>query len=320
MLTKFSLPSSSPLFFLLPLLIGNTSCEKAIEVDLPDHEPKYVVEGYIEQNQPPYVILTRSMGYFDPSAKEDLENSFVHDAKITVSDGTRSTVLVEYCFQDLNGLERSLFSEALGISPFLLRETNYCLYSIPKEDFLDNTYFRGAIGGTYSLKIETEESVITASTTIPTPIPLDSLWYVTRASTGNDGVIWGRLSDPPTPGNTYRWQARILNKGSGFIAPPLSASQDVTFNGSSIDFFYLHGNDPDREEDTHYYGEGSRVAIKFSAIDSEFYRFLRLYENEIANQGNPFASPTTIIGNIEGANALGVWGGYGATYDTIVCK
>ena len=35
------------------------------------------------------------------------------------------------------------------------------------------------------------------------------------------------------------------------------------------------------------------------------------------SSGNPFSAPTTVTTNIEGGG-LGVWGGYGATYDTLI--
>jgi hypothetical protein len=41
------------------------------------------------------------------------------------------------------------------------------------------------------------------------------------------------------------------------------------------------------------------------------------FENQVANQGSPFAVPSNIKTNINGG--LGLWVGYAAVYDTIVC-
>ena len=51
------------LYVLLLVLLGG--CQTEIEVDLPDYEPKFVVEGYIENGKPAMVILTQSMPYFE---------------------------------------------------------------------------------------------------------------------------------------------------------------------------------------------------------------------------------------------------------------
>ncbi len=64
------------------------SCEKEVEVDLPETEAKLVVEGTIEQGQPPIVILTRTQSYFAPTDLNSIAGIFVKDAVITVSDGT----------------------------------------------------------------------------------------------------------------------------------------------------------------------------------------------------------------------------------------
>ena len=49
------------LFLVVYILLG---CEKDINFKLDNADPKMVVEATIENNQPPRVILTRSVGYF----------------------------------------------------------------------------------------------------------------------------------------------------------------------------------------------------------------------------------------------------------------
>ena len=69
------------------------SCEKEVEVDLPETEAKLVVEGVIEQGQPPIVLLTKSQSYFAPTDLGSIANIFVKDAVITVNDGTTTVTL-----------------------------------------------------------------------------------------------------------------------------------------------------------------------------------------------------------------------------------
>ncbi|MBU3676608.1 MAG: DUF4249 family protein, partial [Chitinophagaceae bacterium] len=60
------------------------SCEKTIDVGLTEGEKQLVVEGVIESGQAPYVVLTRSIGFFD---KIDLSKvDFVKGAQLRVDD------------------------------------------------------------------------------------------------------------------------------------------------------------------------------------------------------------------------------------------
>ncbi|MGD1847752.1 MAG: DUF4249 domain-containing protein [Salibacteraceae bacterium] len=296
------------------------ACQESISINLPDEETKVVVEGYIEQNRPPYLFLTQTTEYFGPTDRTAFEDSFLHEATITVSDGLQTTQLEEYCMNDLSSLERSLFAQATNIPVVELRQANYCVYSIPREDLLNGTYIQGKVGRSYTLRIEYRDEVFSAVTTIPEPVPLDSLWFEVRDSELRDGVLRARLIDPATPGNHYRWQADVIGKGSGFVAPPISALSDETFNGKAFEMTHVHGNDPFTTQDTRFYGSGEKVAVKFSSIPADVYRFVRNFENETANNGNPFAAPSFPVSNIDGEGVLGIWAGYGATYDTILCR
>src|SRR5690349_6177434 len=70
-----------PLLLLAPLLLL-TSCEQAIELDLPTGEEQIVVEGHIEPGQPPVVVLTRSVPVFAPLDAATLAGSLVHGARV----------------------------------------------------------------------------------------------------------------------------------------------------------------------------------------------------------------------------------------------
>ncbi|HRO44018.1 MAG TPA: hypothetical protein PL009_14375, partial [Flavipsychrobacter sp.] len=78
------------LFFVL------ASCEKEVNVSLNSGEPRLVIEGQIENGGYPFVVLTKSIGYFSRIDLTTLENAFVHGAIITVSDGASSITLKEY--------------------------------------------------------------------------------------------------------------------------------------------------------------------------------------------------------------------------------
>jgi hypothetical protein len=62
---------------------------------------------------------------------------------------------------------------------------------------------------------------------------------------------------------------------------------------------------------------GDTVTIKLCNIDKGTYDFWRTYEFSFQSIGNPFSSPTRILGNISN-DALGYFGGYGAQYRTVI--
>ena len=75
------------ILFLIPLLIILISgCTSDINLDLPAGEQKIVVEGHIEPGIPPFIMLTKSTGYFSSTSLEDIANSFVHNAVIKISE------------------------------------------------------------------------------------------------------------------------------------------------------------------------------------------------------------------------------------------
>lgn len=300
------------LIFLVSLML---SCEKEITVDLPEAEAKLVVEGRIEPGLPPFVMLTRSAGYFDATDVSSFENNFVHNAVVKVFDGTTEVTLEEYCANTLPPVLLPFVAEITGIPVENLNRVNYCIYAT------FNTAIWGQTGKTYYLTINSEEKTYSSTTLIPVPVPLDSLWF--EAERDSLGFVWARLSEPPGPVNAYRWYAMRLGKDASFIAPFGSAFDDKFVDGKTFNFGYQRGAvansnaSDDNNSERAYFKTGDTIVVKFCSIDKGTFEFLRGYETEVINNSNPFASPTTIKSNIEGG-ALGYWGGYGAAYDTLV--
>ena len=77
---------------LLLIITLISSCRKEISLDLNSITEKIVVQGSIEPFFPPYVILTRNQGFFDPITNETYNNLFIKDAEVIVwkekTDGT----------------------------------------------------------------------------------------------------------------------------------------------------------------------------------------------------------------------------------------
>lgn len=313
------------------------SCRKQIDIELPEYSPKLVVEGIIETGQIPVIILTKSVRYFDPINAETFANLFVNDAIVKINNGDKEVQLIELCISDLSSAQIEGISSATGISTEELIGLSYCIY----------TTFQmfGEDEKTYTLTIEHEGKKWTSTTTIPKPVPLDSAWFKLYDGEDSLGFIWGKLSDPAVETNNYRWFAQRINKynepgrngelepyigtqkDNRFIAPIGSAFDDKFFNGISFDFYYYRGEEPNSSKpDDHqplsgFFEVGDTVIVKFTSIDRKSYLYLTVFEDQVATEGSPFASPSTIPTNIEGDEpALGAFIGYAPSFHTVICK
>jgi len=301
---------------LILLALTFFSCEKEINIKLPESERKLVVEGSIEQNTPPFIMLTKTIDYFGPTDLTTLQNLFVHNATVTVSNGTNSVQLTEICTNQLPDSLLPQIAQLVSVSVADLKAFGLCLYTS-----LDTTIF-GQIGKTYSLTIQAEGQTLTSSTTIPTPIPMNRFWYKDQPGYTNYGYLWFNQSDPPEYGNAYRIYTQRIGKDARFIPANGSVWNDQLINGLTFDAFIFRGHEPnstnpdDFGDLSTYFMQGDTIAIKFCTIDLPHFEFWESFETASFNGGNPFAAPTTIKTNINGG--LGIWGGYGVTYDTLI--
>ena len=315
---------------LLPALLASLvlvlgACEKEITVDVPETEPRLVVEGTIEPGEPPIIILTRTQSFFDPTDLSSFAALFVKNATVIVSNGLVTDTLDMVCSSILTEDQILLAAEATGLDPQLLANIDICLYSTT------NSAIYGEEGGVYDLRVEAEGKTLTSTTTIVPAVPLDSLWFRLVDQDGSDGddstgFLWARSIDPPSPNNFYRVMTRRLNTGDDgaaldatFAAPLGSTSNDQYFNGQAIEFIISRGNSSfsDPEERGSTFKRGDTVAVKLISLDKASYDFYRSYESNVATQGDLFTQPANVRSNIEGG--LGVWAGLHAHLDTLVC-
>lgn len=314
-----------------------SSCEKNITVDLPTAPVKIVVQGSIEAGQPPIVILSYSQGYFDPADYQALASSYVHDALVRVSNGVDTVTLIQYCTEDLTPDMLNLASQILGLPGPVIQALNICIYTT-----LDPTMF-GEPGKVYKLWVDKDDHHLSSATKLNFPVIIDSLWFASPSGNASDslGFIYGSMTDPDTLGNAYRWFAKRIShysyslpdslaeyrgqvKDLGFVTPMPSVFDDSFFNGLTFEFAYFRGRAAfsskfdDNNAEAGYYKRGDTVVVRGTSIDRNAYLYFKSYENQLANQGSPFALPSNIKSNVIGG--LGVWVGYAAMYDTLVCQ
>ena len=304
-------------------------CEKEITLDMPQVENKIVVEGSIEPNFPPYVILTKSEGYFEPINSETYDNLFVKDATVLVwtynEDGTKDSVTLTQLPPPFDSIP---------------------IYTDSNVFYNPGTEFLGEPGKTYFLKIKWGNKVITSETTIPEPTPLDCLWVEKNENTNKDYKydIRAIYSDPVNIQNHIlirskrkeHWVRDSINCSSLINnADPrlilVDAGSDILVNGESFETFFPKPKDDGtgfpsgsyNAKHTKYYinSDGLQdslefpndiVLIKFCQIDEASLKFWRGVARASTNTNNPFAEPLNLVSNIK--NGLGIWSGYAASY------
>ncbi len=290
-------------FGFLFLLLIFSSCEKTINLKVQNQPSKLVVDASIENNNFPVVVLSASLNYFSSITPEELSNSFVHDAVITVSDGTNTTQLKEYSYTDTS------------------RYTFY-YYTVDENN---PGGIVGQFNKQYQLNIKTSDGQeYTAATTIPLLTKkCDSLWWKPAPNVDDTTlcVMFGRFTDPPGLGNYIRYFTRINSER--FLPGINSVFDDQVVDGKTYSLQFDMGwdknslNKPNADNGYGYAYRGDTVTLKYCNINNATYTFWNTWEFAWASYGNPFSSPVKVIGNISNG-ALGAFSGYAAQYKTII--
>ena len=305
------------IFSCVALLIA---CEKDITIELQDTKSKIVVEGHIEPGIPPYIILTHTFPYFTYTDVETLENLFVHDAVISIHDGADYHTLVEYCSDSLPDSLAHFGALYLGVDIADLSNHDFCIYSVVADTGNPANILVGELGKTYTLSVTVEGFTYTAVSTLTYPIPFDSIVPVVHPNNDSLFHLLGTLSDPAGIESYYRVFTQRLGKDEYFLPTATSIFNDQLIDGETIDVLLKRGKRMGFTDIyTGYYYYGDTVVVKFCTMDRAHYEFWETALIEIKNTGNPIAAATQIATNLDGG-ALGIWGAYGAIYDTVIVK
>ncbi len=302
------------ILFGLAVLTGFINgCTEDITLDMPEGEEKLVVEGSIENGQPPFVIISRTLPYFAPTTKDVLNSIYISGAHVTVSDGKQNVDLQEVNFSHLPDSLKTLIARYLNLDPEEFSGFQFVFYI--------GLNMLGEIGKTYTLTVDSGSYHITAVTTIPEPVPIDSLSYEKSPRAPNDSfyILKVYFQDPAGQPNYYRYFTR--RNSEPFYANAFnSVFDDQLLDGQLIAAPVPRGQPRYAEIDPERYGLftiGDTVTLKLCSIDKNFYDFWTTFEYSIFS-GGPYAKPAYILSNIEGG--LGYWGGYGASFKQIIIQ
>ena len=286
---------------LLFAVIFLSACEKDVTLKLDDAVPLLVVDGQIEDGQPPIIVLTKSLGYFSKIDAQTLAGTFVRNAEVFISNGILTHKLKEY---------------ATPLAP------GFTGYFYSNDNLNASTAFLGQLNKTYSLRVVAEGKEYTSTTFIPTnAITLDSIY--TRPAPLNPDTSKRTLqlksTDPAGLGNYGRY---FTKKNSGrFLPGENSVFDDQVIDGSTFTVQLPQGIDRNNppKADSSFFKRGDTITLKYCNIPQSAYVFWSTWEFAFQGIGNPFSQPNKVLGNISNG-ALGAFCGYAVKYKTIISQ
>lgn len=243
---------------------------------------RLVVEGWIEEGDVAYVILSQNNPLITTVDSTSIENMVVRWAKVTVSDGETSEIL-------RGRIDGNYFP------PFIYHGTE----------------LMGEAGKTYTLTVEYSGHVWTAQTTIPEPVPLTGL----RAERveGRDTLfsVKATFRDPAGEKNYYKFFTRIAGKKGRFLPCLMGNFDDNLFEGREMEVSVYQGIQmKEFKKFSAYFHERDTVEVKFCTMSEFDFDFWTAYENEQINSQNPlFPANQNLPSNI--SSGRGCWCGYG---------
>lgn len=259
----------------------------------PEGEERLVVEGWIDAGGFPIVMVTTSV----PTSTEyqsidDQESHLMRHARVTVSDGENSVILT------------GMYNDAY-FPPYIYKTSD----------------LRGVAGKSYSLKVELPSVGLTAigTTTIPTAVPLDSIWCVPSPDEKGKYNIKARFSDPEASEDYYRLFVKVAGKDSSYVASYMGCMSDSDLPRHA-EINVMRGLSVDNESSWAWnpasFEKGDEVMVKFCTMDRVSYEFWNSYERVVSLSVLPmFQATYNPAFNVTGG--IGYWCGYGASKYTI---
>lgn len=253
-------------FVIITILLMLCSCTEKIDVDLFESPVKLVVEGYVTNELRQHtVVLSRSSPYYSYTPPE-----MVSGATVTIED-----------------------TSAL-----------YSLYEVTPGFYVTNEAFAGSPGNLYTLTIQVDGEIYSATSSMPSVQPIDSISFYKSETQEWVYEIGLWTQEPPEPGHHYFWKVYkdfvLMSKN----ITQLEFASDDLINGN-----YLSG----LKVQTVKARAENRITLEMASITEEYYEYCLAIIKETLYSDGPFESaPASITGNISNG-ALGFFTAYSLT-------
>ncbi|MHA4809689.1 DUF4249 domain-containing protein [Flavitalea flava] len=239
--------------FIMLLLLLVSSCQKVINLKLEPSAREYVIEGIIT-DQPGYCIVSISQ---TKNISDDNQFPGISGAKVTVNDQGAVVTLAE-----------------------------------TKPGIYQTNIINGKPGLTYQLSVTINDQVFTASSTMPQPVELDSI-YVYKQDLSTNKYITALHHDPPGVANYYRYAQYV----DGLKEKTIFTENDEFTDGQTRVKAQLSYNN-DNDNKARNIETGKTVRIDMLCLDPAVYKYW--FSLQGATGTNQNASPANPISNIQG--------------------
>jgi len=225
-----------------------SSCQKVIQLKLNTSPSQLVIQGDIYDQPGPYIInITKSVSFDQPNVYPA-----VTGASVTISDNVGNSEL--------------LAEKSPG---------NYLTAST-----------EGVPGRTYHLSVIIDGQTYNASSTMPYPVSIDSIYY-TKSFFGKNKILTVKFLDPADSINYYRLVEFIDNEQQSAF----SIASDRLFQGSPIIFTF-----PAQDNNDNNLMSGEQINVWLESIDANVYEYFRTARRDGSQSTSP-ANPVSNISN-----------------------
>ncbi|MBJ6109710.1 DUF4249 domain-containing protein [Hymenobacter sp. BT523] len=273
----------------LPLLAlaGCGKLQNDIDVPLPTYASELVVECYLEPGKVPSLAVTTSVPYLSsviPQVPTDVT------VTLTMPNGTLVPLAFSPNYKALTDTTGEKFHSHIGRDPLVARP-----------------------GDVFKLDVrDTKGRHATSTTTYLAPVPIDSVEYKFNDKSGSERKAYflTNFRDPAAPGDYYRLQ---LHKGDP-IPKNLRKSPETDM---SLEDRLLNGQN--FTVGTSYrFNANDTVTATLYHTEYAMFRFRQSVRDARNANGNPFAQPSAIYGNVQGG--VGIFAVLSATRMTKVVR
>ncbi len=277
---------------ILALFVAGRGCNDDLLSGLREPDALIVVDGWIEEGRHAKVFLTTNAPYFTSIDSSSIRDLVLSGARVTLSDGDNSEILI------------------------LRKDLSY----FPPFYYQGNEII-GETGKHYTLKAVYGGKNALAETTIPPKVSIDTSFFELVEGEDSTGVMKLLFTDPPEEKNYYRIFTRRMGVDDRFVPSVLMAINDRYFSGQQLIFTVTRppasilssvGNE--------YFSIGDTIVVKLCTMDKASFDFWSSYQEEVMNAANPFASSMNNLETNVMGEGLGVWAGYGVSYDTVIAR
>jgi hypothetical protein len=293
------------LFWLVPIVLGSTSCEKIIPIDIPDTQRKIVVNGLISPSVPVVVNLTKSL-----TVLENGEFVYLENANVKLYEN--------------GNLAGTLTPDTAGY------------YRFPA--------FTPVIGNTYKLTVDYPGlAPVEAETTIPSSVGIVSVDTSRVVNEWGQEIFKIKVvfDDPAEQDNIYGYSVALTYKefdyltmqytGKWITQPGWVYEENNEFVEDEIHYYgqkaYIEDhlfNGQSRTLDLRLSGfeyllsDTVKVDVNLEQISPEFYTYVVSSEAYQRSHRNPFSEPVQVYTNIQGG--FGIFSSYTVNTRTFIVR